>query len=160
MFRKMRRSGQEISAEECRKVLREGNRAVLSVLGEDGYPYGVPVNFFYNEAENIIYLHGAREGHKIDAIKANDKVCFTTWDKGFLKEGDWAWYLNSVIIRGRADLLNDLEKAEAEVRRLAEKYYPAGREAEIEKDIRKSIERVQLIAIHIEHMTGKLVHEK
>ena len=66
MFRKMRRFKQQITDEECRKILAEEGRGVLSLFGEDGYPYGIPMNYFYDEDENKIYFHCAKEGHKIE----------------------------------------------------------------------------------------------
>lgn len=68
MFRKMRRFKQEISLEECIEILTNEKRGVLSVIGDDGYPYGIPINHYYNKNDNCIYFHGAKEGHKIDAI--------------------------------------------------------------------------------------------
>ena len=69
MFRKMRRFKQELSKEECMEILKNEPRGVLSVLGDDGYPYGMPVTHWYNEKNGKIYFHGAKSGHKIDAIK-------------------------------------------------------------------------------------------
>ena len=158
MFREMRRGKQAVSEEVCREILRTEGRAVLSVLGDGGYPYGVPVNFVYDEAENTIYLHGSKEGHKIDAIRACDKVSFTTWNQGVLKEGDWAWWVTSVMVFGRAELVDDLERATEKARELALKYYPNAED--VEPELQSGIRHVQLIAIHIEHMTGKQIHEK
>ena len=75
MFREMRRFKQQITTEECKKVLKEEKRAAFSVIGDDGYPYTIPINFYYDEADNIIYFHGAKEGHKVDAMNRCDKVC-------------------------------------------------------------------------------------
>lgn len=158
MFRQMRRMRQEVPYEKCQEILKDGNRAVLSVIGDDGYPYGIPVNFSYNEEENCIYLHGAKKGHKIDAIKNCNKVCFTTWDEGYKVPGDWAWYVTSVVAMGRAELVEDPEVVLKEIRKLGLKYFPS--EQEVEDEIKSSLSAVQMIAIHIEHMTGKLVHEK
>lgn len=90
MFRKMRRFKQELSKEECMEILKNEPRGVLSVLGDDGYPYGMPVTHWYNEKNGKIYFHGAKSGHKIDAIKNCDKVSFCVYDKGYRKENDWA----------------------------------------------------------------------
>lgn len=76
MFRKMRRFKQEISKEECIEILKTEKRGVLSVIGDNDYPYAVPINFYYNDEDGKIYLHGAKEGHKIDSIKSCNKVCF------------------------------------------------------------------------------------
>ena len=158
MFRKMRRAKQEIAAEECREILKTAGRAVLSLKGDGAYPYGVPVNFVYSEDENTIYIHGAKEGHKIDAIRADNKVCFTVWQEDYKSEGDWAWHLKSVIAFGKAELVEDRALTEEKVRELGLKFYPS--EDEVEKEIQSAIDHVQLIAVHIEHMTGKEIYEK
>lgn len=67
MFREMRRFKQQTTTEECKKVLKEEKRAAFSVIGDDGYPYTIPINFYYDETDNNIYFHGAKEGHKVDA---------------------------------------------------------------------------------------------
>ena len=69
MFRPMRRIKQQVSDEECIRILKEEKRAALSVIGDDGYPYTVPIDFYYDESDGRIYLHCAKTGHKIDAIK-------------------------------------------------------------------------------------------
>jgi len=154
----MRRFKQQVSEAECKKVLTEEKRGTLSVIGDNGYPYSLPINFYYDEKDNRIYFHGAKEGHKVDAIKKCDKVCFTTWNQGFKKEGCWEWNITSVIIFGRAKLIQNGELIEDRLRKMAFKYYPT--EEEAEKELKLAIDRVQLFAIDIEHMTGKLVNEK
>lgn len=158
MFRKIRRKKRELSIEEAKNLLRNNRRAAFSVNGDDGYPYTVPINFYYDEAENRIYFHSAKAGHKIDSIKANDKICFTTWDDGYLEEGDWAYYVSSCVVFGRAVLIEDRELTEEKVRTFALKYYPTAEE--VEEEIRKDIRAVQLVAIEIEHISGKKIHEK
>lgn len=158
MFRKMRRIKREISVEEAKLLLKKNKRAALSVNGDDGYPYTVPVNFYYEEEENRIYFHSAKTGHKIDAMKANDKICFTTWDDGYREDGDWAFRVASCVVFGRAKLIEDRIITEEKVRRLALKYYPTAEE--VEEEIRRDINGVQLVAVEIEHISGKRVHEK
>lgn len=158
MFRKMRRIKNEISAEDAKILLRNNKRAAFSVNGDDGYPYTIPINFYYDEDDNKIYFHSAKAGHKIDAVKANDKVCFTTWNDGYLDDGDWAYRVSSCVVFGRAKLIEGREITEEKVRKFARKYYPSA-EA-VEEEIKKDINRVQLVAIEIEHISGKKVHEK
>lgn len=154
----MRRKRQQITDAECEKLLTEERRGVLSVLCESGYPYALPLNFYYEKAERTIYFHCAREGQKLDAIRANDKVCFTVMDAGEKRDGDWAYYVRSVVIFGRATLVTEEERKSEKLRRLGEKYFPTAEE--LEEELRRSSERAQMVAIKIEHMTGKLVHEK
>lgn len=159
MFRSMRRVRQQVSEEECRHILKTEKRAAFSVIGEGGYPYTVPVNFYYEEADNCIYIHGAKSGHKMDAVKACDKVCVTVWNQGFKTEGNWEWNATSVVAFGRARLLADRALGEEKLRKMAVKYYPGMEEAEAEMNS-PAIHAVLMIAVEIEHMTGKLVNEK
>lgn len=159
MFRKMRRYKQEVSPEECRRILKEEKRAAFSVIGDEGYPYTIPINFYYDENEHKIYFHGAKEGHKIDAIQKCDKVCFTTWNQGFKKEGCWEWNVTSVVAFGRVKIVTDRVVMEDMLRKLAAKYYPSAEEVEAEMRS-PAADRVQMFVIEIEHMSGKLVNEK
>ena len=92
-------------------MLKNAKRGVLSLIGEDGYPYGLPINPWYCEEDGKIYFHGAKEGHKIDAIKACDKLSFCAWDEGYRKDDDWALNINSVIVFGRIKLVEDEDTA-------------------------------------------------
>lgn len=76
MFRKMRRYKQALELPECIDILKKEVRGVLSVIGDGGYPYGVPIDYWYDESNGCIYFHGAKEGHKIDALRACDKASF------------------------------------------------------------------------------------
>ena len=157
-FRPMRRIRQEVTKEECIEILTKEKRAALSVIGENGYPYAIPIDFYYEASEHVIYFHCAKEGHKIDAIQRNNRVCFTTWDTGFQTEDDWAFNVTSVVVFGTAELVEDEQKTVEKIRKLAMKYYPTIEE--VESEMKKAINRAQLVAIRIDHMTGKLVNEK
>lgn len=158
MFRKMRRFKQQITDEECRRILAEEGRGVLSLFGEDGYPYGIPMNYFYDEDENKIYFHCAKEGHKIDALQANGKVSFCVLDKCTYSEGDWACTLHSVIVFGEIHLVSDEKKSFEKLCSLGIKYYPT-REEGIETATTNA-SRTQILELDIHHITGKRVHEK
>ena len=158
MFRKIRRIKNEIPIEAAKELLKNNRRAALSVNGDHGYPYTVPINFYYEEEENRVYFHSAKAGHKIDSIRSSDKVCLTTWDDGYLDDGDWAYRVSCCVVFGRARLMEDRALTEEKVRKLALKYYPTA-EA-VEEEIKADIHVVQLVAIEIEHISGTKVHEK
>lgn len=158
-FRSMRRFKQQLTEEACIRLLKEQWRGVLSVNGDDGYPYGVPVDFYYDEDGKCIYLHSAGAGHKADSLRNDPKVCFTIWDEGYREDGDWAFHINSVIVFGKVDLIEaGADGFEETLRKLGNKYYPTPDDvdAEISKDGAKTL----LVRINIEHMTGKKIHEK
>lgn len=158
MFRPMRRVKRELPVEEAYALLKNNKRAAFSVNGDDGYPYSVPVNFYYDEEDNKIYFHSSFAGHKVDSIKANDKVCFTTWDDGVLEDGDWAYYVKSCVVFGRASFVTDKEVMFDKLKKFGMKYYPT--EEEVDEEIEKDGKAVQMVAIEIEHITAKRIHEK
>ena len=155
MFRKMRRFNQGLSEEACVSILKAQPRGILAVRGEDGYPYALPLDYIYMDGR--LYFHCAKEGHKLDAIAADDRVSFCVMDEGFRKEGEWALNISSVIIFGRVRNIEDSAETVRIVRQLALKYYTTPEAAE--EEVRKAAARVQILELTIDHMTGKLVNE-
>ena len=79
MFREIRKKKSEIDKSAAENLLECSRRGVLAVNGENGYPYAIPINYFYDRDSKKIYFHGARAGYKVDALRACDKVCFTVY---------------------------------------------------------------------------------
>lgn len=159
MFRPLRRKKRAITDEEARELLATCKRGVFAVNGDDGYPYAIPVNYFFDAEHDKIYFHGAKAGHKVDALKRDDKVCFTVYGNEWYKDGDWAPYVMSTVVFGRCRLANGTPAfIEDKVRQLALKYYPSAEE--VEEEIAKDIKGVQLYEITIEHLCGKQIQEK
>lgn len=90
MFRDIRKKKNQISTEAAEQLLREARRGVLAVNGREGYPYAIPINYYYDREAQKIYFHGARAGHKAEAIRACDKVCFTVYGSETIREEAWA----------------------------------------------------------------------
>lgn len=153
----MRRFRQQISQEECIEILKTQPRGILSMLGDDGYPYGIPLNHWYCEEDGHIYFHGAKTGHKIDALSRCDKVSYCVYDQGFRREGEWALNIRSVVVFGRIRLITDEEKARIICTRLCRKF--TDDEMYLQKELKTSLSRVQCLELIPEHMTGKLVNE-
>ena len=157
MFREMRRKAQALSNDECLKLLRQELRGVLSVLGDNGYPYGTPINFWYCEDDGRIYFHGGKEGHRIDSMHRCDKVSLCVYDSGTRKEGDWALSFRSVVVFGRVEFLTDHERSMEISRQLS---YRFTRDEEyIRREISAAGPRTLCYAIIPEHITGKRIHE-
>lgn len=157
MFRELVRKKQQISNEECVELLKEELRGVLSVQGDDGYPYGLPINHYYNEADGCLYFHSGMTGHKIDALRRDSKASFCVYDRGFRREGEWALNIKSVIVFGRIEIIEDKETIYDISRKLSHKF--TRDEAYIEKEIVHSGPRTLMFRLVPQHMTGKLVNE-
>ena len=157
MFRTMRRSVQALSHDEIIDLIKTETRGVMSVQGDDGYPYGFPINHYYDEEANKIYIHGANFGHRVDAVKRDPKVSYCVFGQDYQKEGDWAKYVKSVIVFGKAELIEDKDEIVRISRLLCDKF-PCPQEY-VEHEIEKDTPRTLVIAIDIEDMNGKLVHE-
>lgn len=154
MFREMRRKKQVLSLEETEAILQRATAGVLSVSGDDGYPYGVPVSYVYTDGK--IYFHCAKSGHKLDAIKANDKVSFCVIDEDHIVPEEYTTYFRSAIAFGRARIMEDAAEIRAAARKLAEKYCPGPAFAEgIDKEIDGEFAALCLVEITIDHVSGK-----
>ena len=157
MFREMLRKKQQLPEEECIEILKNELRGVLSVIGDDDYPYGMPINHFYCEEDGKIYFHSGRKGHKIDAMKSHAKASFCVYDQGFRREGEWALNIHSVIVFGRIEFIEDRETIYEIARRLSYKF--TDDEEYIEHEIVRSGPGTLMFALVPEHISGKLVNE-
>ena len=158
MFRPIRKKKNQISDEAAKELLRTSRRGVFAVNGDDGYPYAIPINFLYDEDAQKIYFHGSRAGHKVDSLRACDKVCFTVYGNETIKDEPWAPYMQSVVVFGRCRLLESGKESLALVKRFAMKYYPD--ESLVDIEIAEGGKAVQMYEITIEHYSGKEVHER
>ena len=157
MFRPMTRSKQQLSREECIQILEGQLRGVLSVQGDDGYPYGMPMNHYYHPDDGKLYFHSGKRGHKIDSILKNPKASFCVYDEGFRKPGEWPLNIRSVIVFGRIEIIEDREEILRISRLLSRKF--TSDEGYIDQEIARSGERTFMFALVPEYMTGKLVNE-
>lgn len=158
MFRRIRKKKNEIDINAAHELLESGRRGVFAVNGDDGYPYAIPINYYYEKDNQKIYFHGAKAGHKVDALRASDKVCFTVFGNETIKEESWAPYMQSVVVFGRCHLVEDAEKSLELLKKFAMKYYPDEKLAD--EEIAKAGKAAQMFEIEIEHMSGKEVQEK
>ena len=158
MLPALRRQKQQLSQEECLDVLRTQKRGTLAVIGAEGYPYAVPMNHWYCEADGRIYFHGAKSGHKIDAMRQHEKVCFTVLDDGTPDPAHWWLIFRSVVVFGRIEWVEDYDRIIAVSRALCAKF-PADA-AYIEEEIRKSGPGTLCFAVVPEQICGKRVTER
>lgn len=156
MFREMRRKRQLLSKEETIEILQSCTSGVLGVIGDDEYPYTVPVSYVFKDGK--LFFHCAKEGHKIDSIKRNDKVTFCVIGKDEVIQNTFTTHFSSVSIFGRARILTDDNERRYALDSLIEKYSPDYIEKG-QQEIENEWNRVCLVEIKIEHMTGKAAIE-
>lgn len=157
MFRDIVRKKQALTLDECKEILKNEPRGVLSVIGDGGYPYGLPINYYYNEEDGHVYFHSGKSGHKVDALKACDKVSFCVYDGGYRDEGDWALNIKSVIVFGKIQVVDDFDKAMDICRKLCYKFTDDSKY--IEKEIEAFGKNTLTLELIPEHITGKRVKE-
>lgn len=153
MFREMRRKGQQLSEKEAIVMLEKGTSGVLSLWGDDGYPYGVPISYVYED--NRLFFHSAKQGHKINAIGPSAKASFCVIDQDRIVPEEYTTYFRSVIAFGTIRILSDEEEIRKSMDKLAAKYNPNGPAAGREREISQELGHLCMLELFIEHMTGK-----
>lgn len=152
MFREMRRKNQALSVEESVAVLNHGTSGVLAVSGDYEYPYAVPLSYVYHDHK--IFFHCAQTGHKLDAIARNEKVSFCVIDQDHVMPQEYTTYFRSVIVFGKARILDDENEKHRALEILGAKYSPDYEQGRLQ-EIDKQLKRVCVVELAIEHMTGK-----
>ena len=150
-FREMRRKRQQLSYEDSVGVLQRATSGTLALLGDNGYPYAVPISYVYSEGK--LYFHSALSGHKVDAIRNYDKASFCVIDKDDVKPEKYTTFFRSVIAFGKIHIIEDeTEKLEA-ARLLGNRYNP-NQEVALQKEMESGLSRMLAIRFDIEHLTG------
>jgi len=150
-FREMRRKDKQVMDDMVVEILANGEYGVLSTISENGYPYGVPVNYSYHDEG--IYFHCAKTGHKLDNIKFNDKVSFCVVTDTELEPEEFSTKYKSIIAFGTAAEVEGDEKKKA-LMKLIEKY--AGSQMDKAGNyINKEQSSTVIIKVTLEHITGK-----
>ena len=157
MFRELIRKNKKLSMEECIHLLKTETRGVLSVNGDDGYPYGMPMNHWYNEEDGKIYFHCGNIGHRLDALKKDAKVSFCAYDQGYRKPDQWPLNVKSVIVFGKIEIVDDFDRIADITTKLSHKFTQD--DAYIQDEIKKHAHRTLLLVLTPEHICGKLVEE-
>jgi len=153
MFREMRRTAQQLPKEECYEILRSATSGVLALHGDDGYPYALPISYVL-DGESI-FLHGAMTGHKVDAMRRCDKVSFCVVQQDEVIPETYSTDYRSVIVCGRARIIDDPQKKLEAIRRMAVRYAPHNPRSKMDAEIAESIDHMMMAEIIIEHITGK-----
>ncbi|MBO4965558.1 MAG: pyridoxamine 5'-phosphate oxidase family protein [Muribaculaceae bacterium] len=151
-FREMRRKRQQLSEEDSISILKNSTAGTLALLGDNGYPYAVPVSYVY--ADGKLYFHSAQTGHKIDAIKRCEKASFCVIAADDIHPSEFTTYFRSVIAFGKIQIIESEDERIYAASLLGDKYNP-GDEAGLHKELEKGLSHMLVLRLDIEHLTGK-----
>lgn len=152
MFREMRRKNQALEHAECLRILNTRESGVMALLGDDGYPYTVPLNHAMMDGK--LYFHCAIEGHKVDAIRSCDKASFCVIDADDVDAEELSTRFRSVVAFGRVRMVEEEDLKRRALMAVGEKFAPANMRKAI-AEIEESIHRTGIIEFTIEHLSGK-----
>jgi nitroimidazol reductase NimA-like FMN-containing flavoprotein (pyridoxamine 5'-phosphate oxidase superfamily) len=155
MFREIRLKDRVVDDGKTIEIIKKGSYGVLSTIGEDGYPYGVPLNYSY--FDNCICFHCAQKGHKLENIDFNEKVSFCVVTKSDVLSNQFDTDYESAIAFGKAAVItDDSEKRDillSVLNKYSADYLKAGNNY-----MKKYWDETKVIKIRIEHLSGK-AHE-
>lgn len=152
MFRDMRRKKQRLCEDECLAILDAATSGVLSVLGDGGYPYGVPLSFA--RTGSTLIFHSAADGHKVDAVKSHPQASFTVVAQDDVVPSEYNTHYRSVIAFGRVRIVDDRDEKMELLRILGNRYWP-DHDDELDAEIAPRFARMHVLAFDIEHLSGK-----
>lgn len=155
----MRRKDRLLSEEESLNILKNGQHGIIATVSKDNQPYGVPIS--YANDNEYIYIHSALSGHKLDNIAFNNKVSFSVVEQGepVFKDNDFSTYFASVIVFGKAEIVEDEQERIYGLKILSEKYLPEYM-SEFDKAMDLSGKITKVIKISMDKVVGKAKKEK
>ena len=151
-FRDMRRKRQQLSNEKSIAILEKATAGTLALLGDNDYPYAVPISYVYHEGK--IYFHSALAGHKVDAIRKCDKASFCVIEQDDVQPKKYTTFFRSVIAFGRIHIIEDDQEKLEKARMLGNRYNPNDEES-LRQEMEKGFSRMLMIRFDIDHLTGK-----
>ena len=152
MNREMHKKERQVSDERAKEMLLEATEGTLAMHGDDGYPYALPMNYVY--LNGAIYIHTADYGYKIDALKANQKVCFSVIVRSKIAPELSTTRYESVVATGDAEFIEDEAERQLVMETIVDRFSPGLREGGM-KFIKAAIARTAIIKINIREMKGK-----
>ncbi|MCU7493419.1 MAG: pyridoxamine 5'-phosphate oxidase family protein [Ignavibacteria bacterium] len=148
----IRRAEYAASESQAKEIIEKGEHGVLSTTSADGYPYGVPMSYWYKDG--LIYFHCAKEGQKLDNIKADNRVSFCVIGASEVLPGDFTVNYESAVVFGKAYEVTGSEKEEAMlemVKKFSPDFMEQGKES-----IKRADAKVSVYKIISEQVTGKI----
>ena len=131
-FREMRRKRQQLAEEESIAILEKATAGTLALLGDNDYPYAVPISYVYHDG----------------------KLYFCVIEQDDVQPEKYTTFFRSVIAFGRIHIIEDEHEKLEVARMLGNRYNPNHDEA-LQKEIENGLSRMLAIRFDIEHLAGK-----
>jgi uncharacterized protein len=151
-FREIRRGDRALTEEQAREILARAKHGVLATVGADGWPYAVPVNHVL--AGDVLYIHCAQEGHKLENLAHEERVSFCAVASARVLPEALSTLYESAIVFGRAAVVTDPAEKQLGLELLAVRFCGA-LTAEAQEAIATSGSRTTVVRIRIERISGK-----
>jgi nitroimidazol reductase NimA-like FMN-containing flavoprotein (pyridoxamine 5'-phosphate oxidase superfamily) len=151
-FREIRRGDRALSEEQAREILARAEHGVLATVGADGWPYAVPVNHVL--AGDVLYIHCATEGHKLENVAHEERVSFCAVASARVLPAKLSTLYESAVVFGRAAVVTDPTEKLRGLELLAVRFCGA-LTPEAEKAIAASGTQTAVVRIRIERIAGK-----
>ena len=148
----IRRRDRALDEAEALTILEKAEWGVLATVDADGWPYAVPMN--HALVEGALFLHSAREGHKLRNLQVNERVSYCAVTEAETLPLELATRYESAIAFGRARLLTDEAERLAALQALGARFAPGHPEA-VAREIAKDAFRTTVLCITLERVTGK-----
>ena len=151
-FREMRRKRQQLTDADSIAVLQKATSGTLALLGDNDYPYAVPISYVYDNGK--LYFHSAMAGHKVDAIRRCNKASFCVIEKDDVRPEKYTTYFRSVIAFGRIEIVEDEAEKRTIMHMMGNRFNPNHDDA-LQKELESGLAHMLAIRMDIEHLTGK-----
>jgi nitroimidazol reductase NimA-like FMN-containing flavoprotein (pyridoxamine 5'-phosphate oxidase superfamily) len=148
----MRRKDREKPKDFALEVADKCAYSVMATVNPDGSPYCVPLSLA--RKGEWLYFHCAPEGHKIENLKRNNRVCVSCVGKQKAIPGDFALEYESAVIVGTASEVTDREEKIRALEIISRRYTPENMAA-FDNAVEKSLDITAVWKIHIDGISGK-----
>ncbi len=152
MSREMYKKERQVSPDQAEEMLLATTEGTLSMHGDDGYPYAIPVNYVY--LDGAVYIHTADRGYKIDALKENQKVCFSVIAESVVAPELFTTKYKSIVATGDVEFIENQEEKQHVMEAFVSRFSPGLEEGGM-KFINAALHRTAILKIHIREMKGK-----
>jgi len=148
----MRRKDRETTKEEALAIADRSPWAVLSVTGENSDPYCIPISLVRDG--DWFYFHCAREGHKLDLLRAKPRVCISFVGNTEFPQNSFTVFYESAVVFGTAEEVNGNDEKIQGLRILCKRFTPGNMNA-FDEEVNRLFGRTAVWKIHIDQITGK-----